>query len=290
MSKRNLFTIILLIIILCCSWILFSSKAKKDDFSEHLKVTLRDVGHQLLSANKDHTSLVLPVIAIDDHKYQISFQKPLTIEPDNLVTIVQKSFHKAKVNHNYRIEVKPCKKDQVVYSYEVVKTTANNIIPCRGRVLPSKCYVIEVKLIQKTSLLKTRMLLYLLLFMSFIVAYLLYKKPKNTLEKPVNTVVEKDGAHNKIGHFKFYPEQHKLVKEATEISLSKKECELLAIFIAQPNQIITREELTKRVWEDNGVFVGRSLDTYISKLRKKLKDDDTIKITNIHGVGYKLEV
>ena len=46
----------------------------------------------------------------------------------------------------------------------------------------------------------------------------------------------------------------------------------------------------KKVWEDNGVFVGRSLDTYISKLRKILKDDDAIRITNIHGIGYKLEV
>ena len=94
----------------------------------------------------------------------------------------------------------------------------------------------------------------------------------------------------KIGLFQFYPEQNKLVKQATEISLSKKECELLAIFAANPNQIIKRDELTKKVWEDNGVFVGRSLDTYISKLRKKLKEDTSIKIINIHGVGYKLEL
>ena len=80
------------------------------------------------------------------------------------------------------------------------------------------------------------------------------------------------------------------MKEAIEINLSKKECELLAIFIAKPNQIIKRDELTKKVWEDNGVFVGRSLDTYISKLRKKLKDDTSIKLTNVHGIGYKLEI
>jgi DNA-binding winged helix-turn-helix (wHTH) protein len=80
------------------------------------------------------------------------------------------------------------------------------------------------------------------------------------------------------------------VKSATEISLSKKECELLEIFVAHPNQIIKRDELTKKVWEDNGVFVGRSLDTYISKLRKILKDDDSIRITNVHGIGYKLEM
>ena len=65
---------------------------------------------------------------------------------------------------------------------------------------------------------------------------------------------------------------------------------MLTIFIAQPNQIIKRDELTKKVWEDNGVFVGRSLDTYISKLRIKLKADESVKLINVHGVGYKLEI
>ena len=72
--------------------------------------------------------------------------------------------------------------------------------------------------------------------------------------------------------------------------MSKKECELLKILIEKPNQIVKRDELTKRVWEDHGVVVGRSLDTYISKLRKKLKADNSIKITNVHGVGHKLEI
>jgi DNA-binding winged helix-turn-helix (wHTH) protein len=80
------------------------------------------------------------------------------------------------------------------------------------------------------------------------------------------------------------------MQKAKEINLSKKECELLEIFVANPNQIIKREELTKNVWEDNGVFVGRSLDTCISKLRKKLQVDASIQLINIHGVGYKLEI
>ena len=64
----------------------------------------------------------------------------------------------------------------------------------------------------------------------------------------------------------------------------------MEILAAKPNQIVKREELIKRIWEDNGVVVGRSLDTYVSKLRKKLKDDASIKLTNVHGVGYKLEI
>ena len=93
-----------------------------------------------------------------------------------------------------------------------------------------------------------------------------------------------------LGSFIFYPEQNKLMQKAKEIALSKKECELLEIFVANANLVVKREELTKKVWEDNGVIVGRSLDTYISKLRKKLQEDESIKLINIHGVGYKLEV
>ena len=131
-------------------------------------------------------------------------------------------------------------------------------------------------------------LLYVLIFIVFFAIHFIFyiKNRHKTVEE--NRIANL--TFLSIGSFQFYPEQNKLVKKAKEISLSKKECELLAIFVANPNQIIKRDELTKRVWEDNGVFVGRSLDTYISKLRKILKEDDTIKLVNAHGVGYKLEV
>jgi DNA-binding response OmpR family regulator len=80
-----------------------------------------------------------------------------------------------------------------------------------------------------------------------------------------------------------------LLIKGEKIAITRKECELLVIFAANLNQIVTREELTKKVWEDNNVFVGRSLDTFISRLRGKLKSDDSIKISNVHGVGYKME-
>ncbi|NBP70070.1 MAG: winged helix family transcriptional regulator [Cytophagia bacterium] len=56
------------------------------------------------------------------------------------------------------------------------------------------------------------------------------------------------------------------------------------------NEPITRDQLLKEGWEDEGVIVGRSLDVFISKLRKKLIKDPKVQITNIHGIGYKLEV
>ena len=102
---------------------------------------------------------------------------------------------------------------------------------------------------------------------------------------------EKDALpYSKIGHYRFYKDQNKLIKESVEIKLSVKECELMTILSANQNQVVKREVLVKEIWEDNGVFVDRSLDTFISKLRKKFKDDASINIINIHGVGYKLEV
>ena len=118
--------------------------------------------------------------------------------------------------------------------------------------------------------------------------FLLFKKKNVSFE--IESILTSEQKKHQLGHFSFYPEQNKLVKASEEISLSKKECELLAIFVMHPNQIVTRDDLTKQVWEDHGVFVGRSLDTYISKLRKILKTDDSLKLTNVHGVGYKLEV
>lgn len=74
------------------------------------------------------------------------------------------------------------------------------------------------------------------------------------------------------------------------IPLTIKECELLQLFSEQPNTVVKREFLIKTVWEDQGVFVGRRLDTYISKLRKKLSLDPNISLVNVHGVGYRLEL
>lgn len=101
---------------------------------------------------------------------------------------------------------------------------------------------------------------------------------------------ENTGQPIALGNYVFFPNQNKLALKRKEILLSKKEGELLFILASNLNLVVKREDLVKKVWEDNGVVVGRSLDTYISKLRKRLQEDKAIKLTNIHGVGYKLEV
>jgi two-component system, OmpR family, response regulator len=74
------------------------------------------------------------------------------------------------------------------------------------------------------------------------------------------------------------------------ITMTSKEAKLLRLFCLHKNKVIDRDVIQKAIWEDEGYFVGRSMDVFISRLRKLLKGDESIGLINVHGVGYKLEV
>jgi DNA-binding winged helix-turn-helix (wHTH) protein len=296
MKKRKLVGLFALVIIAWSAWSFVAPQDTPQDISEKTKTVLREVGHQLLLTQQDTTSLILPVVALNDSRYKISFEYALTFNPTHLVSIVDDAFTKAVLPEAYRVSVIQCEDGEVAYSYEMTADKATTLIPCGGRLLPKKCYTIVVTFINKTSISSSNQIfLYVLIVIAFLIGLFFLFKKKSTTVLDLETLAisegrENNSAYTNIGIFKFYPEQHTLVKEAEAIPLSKKECELLALFIEQPNKVITRDELTKKIWEDHGVIVSRSLDTYISKLRKKLKSDERIKISNVHGVGYKLEI
>jgi DNA-binding response OmpR family regulator len=88
----------------------------------------------------------------------------------------------------------------------------------------------------------------------------------------------------------FDVQKRQLLQNEVCIDLTDTETRLMQIFAQSPNQIIERSRLQKEIWEDEGVIVGRSLDMFISKLRKKLELDANINIVVIRSKGYKLEI
>ncbi|MCH2194261.1 MAG: winged helix-turn-helix domain-containing protein [Kordia sp.] len=287
MNKKRIYSYRFLIVSVLGIWLFSTLDTNQTAFSEKVKIALRDVGNKLLLSEKDSTSLILPVREISAAKYELSFQSHLTFEPNAMVSIIEDSFVRAELPKEYLVEVLQCADEEVAYSYEIRKQEENTLIPCRGRYLPKNCYRVQVRFTSKNKgVFTVSTILYGLVLLIFIWLEFFFFRNKKVNETPQETQEH----FATIGSFHFYPTQNKLVKQATEINLSKKECELLQIFAANLNQVVTRDELTKKVWEDNGVIVGRSLDTYISKLRKKLKEDERIKLTNVHGVGYKLEL
>lgn len=93
-----------------------------------------------------------------------------------------------------------------------------------------------------------------------------------------------------IGKFKYdYPSQ-KLSINGDEQSLTTKEAELLKLLAVNKNRVLEREIALKLIWGNDNYFTGRSMDVFITKLRKYLKADPSIEIVNVHGTGYKLMV
>lgn len=93
-----------------------------------------------------------------------------------------------------------------------------------------------------------------------------------------------------LGKFKFIPGLQKLVAGKTEHKLTFKENELLKIMCQHQNEIIERSIALKRVWGDDSYYNSRSMDVYLTKLRKYLKDDPSIDILSVHGKGFKMMV
>lgn len=266
----------------------FIPAKQSTNFSERVKVALRATGNNLLWVNNDGTTLVPPIIEIDQHRFEMTFQNELSIVPDSLVSFMGKNLKPSQSEENYIVEVLNCDNNEVSYSYQVKSNKENNIIPCLGRILPLHCYKVQILFIDPVLSEPTykNYSLFSLVIIGFIAVGVFVRKE----EKNKKDSVDHAQSFTTLGSTRFYHHQNKLVLAEKEIKLSSKECELLKIFGKNKNNIVKRELLMKEVWEDNGVVVGRSLDTFISKLRKKLEGDPSVRLTNIHGVGYKLEI
>ena len=93
-----------------------------------------------------------------------------------------------------------------------------------------------------------------------------------------------------LGIFLFDTENICLIINETKRSLTKKEAQILKLLYKFKGQVLPREVILNAVWGQDDYFVGRSLDVFITKLRKYLRDDESITLSNIHGVGFKLEI
>ena len=93
-----------------------------------------------------------------------------------------------------------------------------------------------------------------------------------------------------IGKYEFDYNNLTLSIDASSETLTQKEADLLKMLAENKNQVIKRETILERIWGQNDYFLGRSMDVFISRLRKYLKGDENIQIENVHGVGFRFIV
>jgi len=275
--------ILLFISIICVAF----SMTGNDDFEfARREILLRRIGHEILLQSGDSTSRVLPVKKIAGNEYQINFENAFTFQPQSLVNTTQRLLAKDPLASDYVVNVLNCANASVAYGYAISKNKKDDIVACIGRRQPKACYMINIKF-KPTGIItaQNRYLLGSLTVLAFVgFIFLRSIKPRRALTDSQHT-----GTFT-LGSMSFDAETRKLMINGKTIDLTRTETRVLRIFALSPNEAIERSRLQKEIWEDEGVIVGRSLDMFISKLRKKLEFDPNIKIVVIRGKGYKLEI
>jgi DNA-binding winged helix-turn-helix (wHTH) protein len=276
--------IIALLLLVLISLVFFVNTNSDFDLSRR-EVLLRRIGHEILLQSGDSTSRLLPIKKIAENEYQISFEKEFAFVTDSLVNTTQRLLAKDYHVTDYVVNVIDCENSSVAYGYAISKNKKEDILACVGRKQPIACYKINIKF--KPSDIVTANYKYYLVGLTFLllIGFVFWKlKPKKQLMKIDNN------KQFTFGSVVFDAQKRQLEINDETIDLTATETRLLLIFASSPNETIERSRLQKEIWEDEGVIVGRSLDMFISKLRKKLELDPNINIVVVRGKGYKLEV
>lgn len=268
------------------------SQVQGQSYSEkQFLTTMRALGHEVLLGTNDSTSRVLPV-QNNNGVHFISFENPVQLFPEELVKTIDSVLMRSNLGNQYVLEVVTAADSQVVYSYSKTGDSYTDLIPCRGREIPLDNYFLrftrkepiieshfasDVQVEKESNTTWAILLVIVILFAGLVYYWMSTRRTKNQ-----NTIV--------MGRFSFNPIEQSLTLEKTTIELSNKESELLKLLYSRVNETVERDEILNVVWGDEGDYIGRTLDVFISKLRKKLLADDTVKILNSRGVGYKLVI
>ena len=286
LSGKRKYVLGLLFLSVVCVICAFSTDDSDEFAFARREILLRRIGHEILLQSGDSISRVLPVEKIAENEYLIRFENEFTFQPDSLINTTSRFLANAPFAGNYIVNVLNCTNSSVAYGYAISKNKKDNIVACSGRKQPKACYTISIKFEPiGLNLVKNGYLLGGLSFLGFLGFILLrpFKSKKSLSQNGHNDMIT-------IGSGLFDTINKKLIVNENTIDLTGTETRLLLIFALSPNEIIEKSRIQKEIWEDEGVIVGRSLDMFISKLRKKLEFDPNIKIVVVRGKGYKLEI
>ncbi len=260
---------------------------------QRLETGMRMIGHRLLLCVEDRDSRILPVEEQNGY-YGIRFSSEIEMVPDDIVDVIGTVMEETGIAEEYMVSVEQCQKEGIVYSFEVRKRKQSSIVPCTGRILPKDCYIVWIRILDDIPLPKMIQpaakknnfngyyLLYIIpvFLLTFLLFILIRKRKKQEKEEHILS----------IGNTRFDTRQLNLLTKIGPVELSHKEAQLLLVLYSNVNQAVERQTLLREVWDDQGDYVGRTLDVFISKLRKKFDADPRVKIESVRGVGYKLMV
>lgn len=268
-----------------------------DTRSESL--ALRQVGHDYLTLMGDVSSRIPAVVEREDGSLLLKLEQVL--DYDTIAIIAKNVIPQHGIRRNYTLQLEDCVSGEVFLG-SLWQTGIDNIFQsgpaCMGREQEDRCANISIAFARIQPAGAPTEYYYLggfgllLLLTSFIVN----KKPDQKSKEPIDQLVKEDVIENVKQFIQITPNcslnetDFSLVIGSQATQLTYRESKLLAYLAQRPNEVLARTDIHDAVWGEEGLITGRSLDVFISRLRKKLAEVTEVEIKTVHGVGYRFRV
>ena len=280
-----------------------TTETEQHRFSENVNLALRRTAHRLLAMAGNRKGAIPPVEETESGTWTVSLEQHF--DYDSLPNLLRESFALQHITGNYNVMLVNCQSDDLMLGYAASTFDALREVPCSGRDQTTGCYNLRVSFPDRAAaplqekglwLWLAGMSACLIIFVFFLVYSKLIKSKLSSKKPPSSATGSLSGASFSNEHLLAFGQstldisnQKLLVKNKAK-DLTYREAKLLHFFGSHAGQLLTRDLILQSVWEDEGILVGRSVDVFVSRLRKLLKDDETLRIANVHGIGYRLEI
>ncbi|MBK6544452.1 MAG: winged helix-turn-helix domain-containing protein [Saprospiraceae bacterium] len=281
-----------------------------DISSEKINLALRRTADGLLRQSGDSTSRIPAIEQVSKLIWRVRLDQPFNYE--QLPAILQSSLDLHGILQAYNVTIRKCvdatidlgyhqfdflqqkaKLDNKIKTNDSLSLLSNSnkneiLVPCVGRDMPEGCHYIEISFLEnelKNSFWSTKSLILLFILVGFAGYWFLIKQKSMYLLNDDSREPE----WLEFGNSRLDVPGQILLCSGIRQTLTFRETKLLKLLVTSPDRLLERDFIIQQVWADEGVLVGRSVDVFVSRLRKKLSADVSIGIVAVHGVGYRLE-
>ena len=269
-------------------WFLMSSTEKTPEVlsPDKINLALRRTADQLLREYCDSTSRIPAVEQADEGIWLVRLDQPF--DYDKLPSILQSSLDLYGITQPYQVTVRRCEDGAIDLGYHQFDIFGQNQVACGGREMPTGCHFIEIAFLEtngKKPFEPNKGQLALLIF-GGVAGFWFLRRQK----KPPPTQLSEESTFIEFGNSRLDVANQILFCAEERQTLTFRESKLLQLFATNTDKLLERDYILQEVWANEGVLVGRSIDVFVSRLRKKLAADPTVIIAVVHGVGYRMEV
>jgi hypothetical protein len=251
--------------------------------SEAVNLALRRAAHRLLIAAGDSTSRIPPVQHAGEGTWQVEL--PDGFEYDSLPAILQGALEAQGIEADYDVAILDCMDGLVQLGYSKADFLGSQGVPCGGRTMPETCLRLQIRFEEQATPSVSFAWDYWPLggCLALLLLVLAWRQRPRKIASP-----SQEGLH--FGNSRFDEASRILMSGGVRYELTHREAKLLHFFVQHPNTVLERGTILDKVWADEGIMVGRSVDMFVSRLRKFLANDSTVRLVAVHGVGYRMEV